>query len=64
MLNLLKNNYIGTRSCASVGSILKNRLISSSQCMLKSDNITGDAQRIGGLPSDLVRQQKIKKTTR
>lgn len=64
MLNLLKNNYINPRSCAFVGSILKQRLLSTTECIHKSENITEDAQRIGGLPTDLVHQQKIKKTTR
>lgn len=64
MLNLLKNNYINPRSCAFVGSILKQRLLSTTECIHKSENITEDAQRIGGLPTDIVHQQKIKKTTR
>lgn len=64
MFNILKNGSARNGSSNFLVSILTKRFISPSQNVHSSEKVADEDARIGGLPTDLVNQQKIKKATR
>ncbi|XP_037827515.1 farnesyl pyrophosphate synthase [Lucilia sericata] len=65
MLTVIKNGFIANRSFNLLGSNLTKRIISTTGYVQNSEKISKDVgDRIGGLPTDLVNRQKIRKTTR